>query len=153
MLETTLLRSAEPCSHPNSGLIAKHIKAMGFSHSSFVPSLFFFVVCTLSVVDSTKSRGEIHVAEGVLYYTNFATFLNHKLNHSEVTENRTVVDEEECIAACTEDVKCRSVNFKTIPDESGKYICQLLDTDKFTSFNEFNESLDFHHYSFTVRHI
>ncbi|KAL9962276.1 hypothetical protein ACROYT_G031363 [Oculina patagonica] len=65
-------------------------------------------------------------------------------------ENRTVVDEDECIAACTEDLKCRSVNFKTIPEKSGKYICQLLDTEKFTSFNEFSESLDFHHYSFTA---
>lgn len=107
----------------------------------------------MTLANSTRSKGGIHVADGVVYYANFAPFLNHKLNHSEAMKIRTVVDEEECLGACTEDMECRSVNFKITPDESGKHICQLLGADKFSSYNEFNESLDFHHYSFTVRHI
>ena len=65
---------------------------------------------------------------------------------------RTVVDEDECKAACIENSECRSVNLKTTPDESAKHTCELLDTDKFASDHdeEFDASLDFNHYSFTV---
>lgn len=63
---------------------------------------------------------------------------------------RAVVNEEECIIACIENSECRSVNMKTAPDENSKHICELLDTDKFTSYQEFDESLHFNHYSFTV---
>jgi len=64
---------------------------------------------------------------------------------------RTVVEEDECIAACTENSECRSVNLKTTAsDESAEHICELLDTDKFASYEEFEENLDFNHYSFTV---
>ena len=104
----------------------------------------------LGQVDSTKYKGGIRLAEGVLYFANFAPFLNHKLSHSEIMDIQTVFDEEECIAACTENSECRSLNFKTTPDESAKHICQLLNTDKFASYEEFEESLDFNHYSFTV---
>jgi len=64
---------------------------------------------------------------------------------------RSVVNEEECIATCTENSECRSANLKTTPsDESVEHVCELLDTDKFASYEEFEESLDFNHYSFTV---
>ena len=100
--------------------------------------------------DSTNYKGRIRLAEGVLYFANYVAFLNHKLNHSEIMDIRTVVDEEECKVACIENSECRSVNLKTTLDESVKHICQLLNTDKFTSHEEFDESLDFNHYSFTV---
>ena len=124
---------------------------MGYTYFIFVWSLFLFVAC--QEVDSARYKGGIHVGEGVLYYANFVPFPNHKLNHSEVMETRSVIDEEECIAACTENMECQSANFNTTPDDSGQHICQLLDADKFTSYNEFTETLDFHHYSFTVRHV
>ena len=100
--------------------------------------------------DSAKYKGRVRLAEEVLYFANFAPFQNHKLNHSEIMDVRTVVDEEECKVACIDNSECRSVNLKTTLDESDKHICELLDTDKFTSHEEFDESLDVNHYSFTV---
>lgn len=123
---------------------------MGLSHFLLIHSFFLLPVFTLGQVDSTKYKGGIRLGEGMLYFANFAPFLNHKLSHSEIMDIQTVVDEEGCIAACTENSKCRSVNFKTTPDESAKHICQLLDTEKFASYEEFDENLDFNHYSFTV---
>ena len=123
---------------------------MGLSHFLLVHSLFLLSVFTLEQTDSPRYKGTTRLAEGVLYFANFAPFLNHKLNHSEVMHIRTVVDEEGCIIACIENSECRSVNMKTTPDENARHICELLDTDKFTSYQEFDESLHFNHYSFTV---
>ena len=121
---------------------------MGWSHFQLIHSFFLF---TLGQADFTRYKGEIPIAGGVLYFANFAPFLNHKLNHSEIMDIRTVVDEEECIAACTENSECRSVNLKTTAHgESADHICELLNTDKFASYEEFVENLDFNHYSFTV---
>lgn len=124
---------------------------MGWSHFLFVHSFLLLLVFTLGQADSTRYKGGIRIAEGVLYFANFAPFLNHKLNHSEIMDIQTVVNEEECITACTENSECRSANLKTMKsDESVEHICELLDTDKFTSYEKFEESLDFNHYSFTV---
>ena len=123
---------------------------MGLSHFLLIHSFLLLPVFTLGQTDSTRYKGAVRLAEGVLYFANFAPFLNHKLNHSEIMDIRTVVDEEECIVACAENSECRSANLKSTPDESAKHVCELLDTDKFTSYEEFDESLDFNHYSFTV---
>ena len=120
------------------------------SHFILIKSLFLLPVLTIGQADSTKYRGRICLAEGVLHFANFAPFLNRKLNHSEIMDTRTVADEEECKVTCIENSKCRSLNLKTTLDESDKHICELLDTDKFTSHEEFVESLEFIHYSFTV---
>lgn len=124
---------------------------MGSLHFILLKSFFLLPVLTMGQADSTKYNGRIRLAEGVLYFSNFASFLNHKLNHSKVMAIRTDVDEEECKVACIENSECRSVNLKTVTrDESAEHVCELLDTDKFTSHEEFVESFDFNHYSFTV---
>ena len=123
---------------------------MGLSHFLVLHSFFLLPVFALGQAHSTTYKGGIRLAEGVLYFANFAAFLNHKLNHSIMMDIRTVVDEEACKVACVENSECRSVNLKTTPDKSAKHICELLDTDKFVSHEEFDESLGFNHYSFTV---
>ena len=124
---------------------------MGWSYFHLINSFLLLPVFTLGQPDSTRYKGGIRIAEGVLHFANFAPFLNHKLNHSEIMDIQTVVNEEECIAACIENSECRSANLKTTPsDGSVEHICELLNTDKFASYEEFEESLDFNHYSFTV---
>ncbi|KAL9965637.1 hypothetical protein ACROYT_G029467 [Oculina patagonica] len=88
-------------------------------------------------------------AGGILVYANFFPFPHHKLNSTPV-ESHAVSGEQDCIAACTESSQCRSLNFKPVPDENGKFICHLLDTDKFNSSQLFHASVDFHHYSFAA---
>lgn len=109
--------------------------------SSFCVSLY--------AAQPSSFKGAIDVADGILVYANFFSFPHHKLNSTPI-ESRTVYDEQECIAACTESSQCRSSNFRTILDANGKFLCQLLDTDKFNLSESFNASLDFHHHSLTV---
>ena len=126
-------------------------KLMGLSLPYFTACIYlFFGFINAKEANATSFKGATEFAGGILSYSSFVPFFNHKLNHSAVVESREVEDEEECIAACTENDICRSVNLKTIRDEHGKYSCQILNTDKFISHNLFVESLDFHHYSFTV---
>ena len=97
----------------------------------------------------TEFKGSIDVSDGIIIYANLFPFPNHKLN-SPPFETRTVDVEHDCIEACTDNSRCRSLNFKQVPELNGKFICHLLDTDKFNSSELFNTSLDSHHYSFTV---
>ena len=111
--------------------------------------MFFSFSMQFCVVQSSCFKGSMDFADGILIYANFVPFPHHKLNSTPV-ESRAVYSKQDCIAACTESSQCRSLNFKPVPDANNKFICQLLDTDKFNSSELFNTSLDFHHYSFTV---
>ncbi|XP_078381756.1 uncharacterized protein LOC144664477 isoform X2 [Oculina patagonica] len=119
-----------------------------FPHHAHLMSLFVFFLA-FKKVNSTSFKNSIDVADGILVYANFFPFPHHKLNSTPV-ESRAVSGEQDCITACTESSQCRSLNFKPVPDKNGKYICHLLDNDKFNSSELFNASLDFHHYSFTA---
>ncbi|XP_068735953.1 uncharacterized protein [Montipora capricornis] len=117
--------------------------------SAILYSCFVFLA---KYVAATSFKGTIEYGDGdVIRYANFVPFYNHKLNHS-VGETRMVNSEEECIEICTEIEHCLSVNFKTTPKANAnkKYICEVLNTDKFNSYDFFVAALDFNHYSFTT---
>jgi len=118
--------------------------------------LVYLLVATISFLcmslckDQLSSlKGVIDVADGILVYANFYPFPHHKLNSTPI-ESYTVYGERDCISACAESSQCRSLNFRSVPDANGKYLCQILDTDKFNLSESFNGSLDFHHHSFTA---
>ena len=119
-----------------------------FPHLGYFMSLFV-LFSAFRDVKSTSFKGTVDIADGILIFANFFAFPHHKLNSTPV-ESRTVLGEQDCIAACTESSKCRSFNFKQVPDADGNFICHLLDADKFNSSELFNASVEFHHYSFTV---
>lgn len=103
----------------------------------------------LSVVKSTNVKGSFDTANGTFMFANPVPFYHHQLSSAQV-ESQEVKDVEECIFACGKTTQCHSVNFKTAAEANGKFLCHLLDTDKFVSPVLFTESLDFHHYSFKV---
>ena len=124
---------------------------MNVIHQQVFMSLFFLLVFKIAK-SQASFKGSLDVADGILVYANFFPFPHHKLNSTPVA-SRSVHGEDDCIAACTEASRCRSLNFKPVPDANNKFICHLLDTDKFHSSELFNTSLDFHHYSFTVSRV
>ena len=84
-------------------------------------------------------------------FGNPVSFHRHKLGSAPI-DSQEVEDEFECFLACAKETRCRSTNFKTVAEANGKFLCHLLDADKFVSPELFNEnSVDHHHYSFTVR--
>ena len=121
------------------------------SHRAYFMPIFVLFLA-FSKVKSTSFKGSTAFDDGILLYANFFPFPHHKLNSTPV-ESRAVDGEQNCIAACTESSQCRSLNFKSVADANGKFSCHLLDTDKFNSSELFNASLDFHHYSFTVKNV
>jgi len=58
----------------------------------------------------------------------------------------------ECLFACTGVDWCRSVNLKTTPQISGRYmyICELISSDRYTHKNNMTQDKAFNHYSVQV---
>ena len=109
----------------------------------------FLLLFRGSVLASTNYKGYFDFDGGTFAYGNAVAFHGQMLNSTPV-DSKEVVDDTECFRACVKDSRCRSTNLKFVEEQSGKFLCQLLDTDKFTSPEVFNGSSDFHHYSFTV---
>lgn len=109
----------------------------------------FLLLFRGSVLASTNYKGYFDFDSGTFAYGNPVAFHGQMLSSAPI-DSKEVVDDTECFQACVKDSRCRSTNLKLVEEQSGKFICQLLDTDKFTSPEVFNGSSEFHHYSFTV---
>ena len=95
-------------------------------------------------------KGAVKFSDGnFITYANFVPFYNHKLNHS-LSETRMVKGELDCIETCSDNDSCSSANFKTTPEANNKFVCEVLTTNKFTSYKFFVPALGFNHYSLTV---
>ena len=108
-------------------------------------SIFFF---QFKEAIFTDYKSSLHVSDGILSFANLFSFPNYLLNATPF-ESLFVYGEQDCLQACTENPRCRSLNFKG-SKVHGKFLCNLLDTDKFKSLKLFGETLDFHHFSVTV---
>ena len=109
----------------------------------------FLLLFRGGVLASTNYKGYFDFDGGTFAYGNAVAFYGQMLNSTPI-DSKEIVDDTECFRACVKDSRCRSTNLKLVEEQSGKFLCQLLDTDKFTSPEVFNGSSDFHHYSFTV---
>ena len=108
-------------------------------------SIFFF---QFKEAIFTDYKSSLDVSDGILSFANLFSFPNYLLNATPF-ESLFVYGEQDCLQACTENPRCRSLNFKG-SKVRGKFLCNLLDTDKFKSLKLFGETLDFHHFSVTV---
>ena len=97
----------------------------------------------------TDYKSSLDVSDGILDFANLFSFPNYLLNATPFV-SLFVCGEQDCLQACTENPRCRSLNFKEGSQLHGKLLCELLDTDKFKSLKLFVPSLDFHHFSATV---
>ena len=109
------------------------------------PFLFVYSVAELTYYENYNSNGYFS-------FGNPVPFHRYRLNSSSNVCHE-VASEKECFFQCINTSNCQSVNFKIAPEDSGKFLCYLLDADKFIFPKLFDVSKDFHHYSFTVRHI
>ena len=109
-------------------------------------SIFFF---QFKEAIFTDYKSSLDVSNGILSFANLFSFPNYLLNATPF-ESLFVYGEQDCLQACTENPRCRSLNFKEGSQLHGKFLCKLLDTDKFKSLKLFVRSLDFHHFSLTV---
>ncbi|RMX59367.1 hypothetical protein pdam_00016365 [Pocillopora damicornis] len=108
-------------------------------------SIFFF---QFKEAIFTDYKSSVDVSNGILSFANLFSFPNYLLNATPF-ESLFVYGEQDCLQACTENPRCRSLNFKG-SKVRGKFLCNLLDTDKFKSLKLFGATLDFHHFSVTA---
>ena len=83
----------------------------------------------------------------------YANFVVHKFQHlqgSLLDSSCEVVQANECAFICVNNPPCVSFNIALLPDENGKFRCELLSEDMFRSPNNLTVSQQFHHYSIKV---
>ena len=82
-------------------------------------------------------------------YGNFVADKFRRLQVS-VGSSTTVMSYEECAISCVNTPPCASFNVASSPDVDGKFRCELLNEDKYNSFNQLISSQEYHHFSIKV---
>ena len=91
----------------------------------------------------TAVHGMSRISEPDLIAVNFAEAINgRKLTGSAIKEIE-VDSESSCQFECVGEERCQSYNFATTKNNSGKFKCQLSDSDRFVGFANFIEDKDF----------
>ena len=72
---------------------------------------------------------------------NFAKAINGKRLNGSVFQNISVDSEMFCQLACVKDIRCLSYNYGTMSDTEEKFNCQLSDSDRFTSQENFTDEV------------
>ena len=67
-----------------------------------------------------------------------------------VGSSTLVISYNECATSCVNAPACASFNLASFPDEDGKFLCELLDEDKYGNLNQLISSKHFHHFSIKV---
>lgn len=83
----------------------------------------------------------------------YANVVVHKFQHLQgplLDSSSEVAQDEECGFACVSNAPCVSFNLALLPNENGKFRCELLSEDKFRSPDKLTDSQQFHHYSLQV---
>ncbi|XP_015765149.1 PREDICTED: neurocan core protein-like isoform X2 [Acropora digitifera] len=79
----------------------------------------------------------------------FAYFKEEKFSHLNITAlvKRFADNSFSCAFSCLNNLACFSFNFAAFPDVAGKFICEILSSDKYNSSKGFLPSKSFHHFS------
>lgn len=99
--------------------------------------LMILLICT------TVRSGISQISQPSFAAGNFAKATEGwKLNGRVISETK-VDSESSCRLKCVEDGRCHSYNFGTVMDSSGKFVCQLSDSDRVVGRVNFTEDEDF----------
>ena len=71
------------------------------------------------------------------------------LNITSIGRN-LIQKEGECAFACLNIASCFSYNMASFPDVNGKFLCELLSSDKYNNSDKFITSKEFHHFHIPV---
>ena len=80
---------------------------------------------------------------------NFKSYMFSFLNITSLSSD-LVDDNIECGFSCLEIPSCFSYNVAAFPYINGKFLCELLPSDKFNNSDNFTGSPIFHHFSIAV---
>ena len=100
----------------------------------FLPLIVFF----FTTVYSTS-----RISAPGFQAVNFARAKERQKLNGNVLKQVDVMSEDECSLQCVRDKRCLSYNFRSTRNESGKFVCELSDSDRFLGFDNFTEDDNF----------
>ena len=96
-----------------------------------------------------KRRGNVRGGNQISY-GNFAVDKFHRLQVS-IGSTTEVSNYTECALSCVDNPPCSSFNVALSPHSDGKYLCELLNEDKYSAnLGQLVSSQGYHHYSIKV---
>ncbi|CAH3185154.1 unnamed protein product [Porites evermanni] len=104
------------------------------------PSKMFFllIVFFFTTVYSTS-----RISAPGFQAVNFAQAKERRKLNGSVLKQVDVMSEDECSLRCVGDERCLSYNFGNTRNESGTFVCELSDSDRFFGFGNFTEDNNF----------
>ena len=87
--------------------------------------------------------GISRISEPDLEAVNFAKELEGKKLNGSLIKEIEVDSKSSCRFECVNIERCQSYNFGTVEGDSGKFKCQLSDSDRFVGFANFTEDEHF----------
>ena len=85
-------------------------------------------------------------------WVSYGNFVADKFRRLQVPvgSSTLVISYNECATSCINAPACASFNLASFPDAAGKFLCELLDEDKYSNLNQLISSKHFHHFSIKV---
>ena len=112
-----------------------------------------FVACLVILVIKVAAQQQESLYRGSEHrHANFVEHPRTFLDVSAIAIKR-VHDALYCAFNCLRKGRCFSFNVAVFPDADGKYECQLLATDKYSSSHNLKSTKEFNHHSILVRKI
>ena len=109
-------------------------------------------VLSFSLENETAMRV---IRKGIIQRFEFVNFQEDKFFFLNITAlvKRVVEDSLSCAFSCLDKLACFSFNFAAFPDKAGKFVCEILSSDKYSNSENFLPSKVLHHFSIVVRNL
>ncbi|XP_067048328.1 brevican core protein-like isoform X2 [Acropora muricata] len=113
--------------------------------------LLLLILLSLAHADKETSADETTVAvsrKGITQKFEFVNFKQDKFSFLNITAlaKRVVKDSLSCVFSCLDNLACFSFNLAAFPDEAGKFVCEILSSDKYNNSENFLPSKALHHF-------
>ena len=93
--------------------------------------------------------------KGIIQGFEFVNFKEDKFSFLNITAlvKWVVEDSLSCAFSCLDNLVCFSFNFAAFPDKAGKFVCEILSSDKYNNSENFLFSKTLHHFSIFVSNL
>ncbi|XP_029183713.1 uncharacterized protein LOC114951743 isoform X2 [Acropora millepora] len=112
-------------------------------------SLLLLILLSLAHAHKENETAMRVSRKGIFQRFEFVNFQQDKFSFLNITAlvKRVVEDSLSCSFSCLDNLACFSFNFAAFPDEAGKFVCEILSSDKYSNSENFLPSKALHHFS------
>ncbi|XP_044181107.1 uncharacterized protein LOC122962245 [Acropora millepora] len=112
-------------------------------------SLLLLILLSLAHAQKENETAMRVSRKGTFQKFEFVNFQQDKFSFLNITAlvKRVVEDSLSCTFNCLDNLACFSFNFAAFPDKAGKFVCEILSSDKYSNSENFLPSKALHHFS------